>query len=156
MDAGFAALVGAAIGSVAGIAGQFLLARSLRTRSMADRSLETYVAFLGATHHASLMIGEVARAKHPGGKGQTASERLDPLLDRVNSAFEAVLLVGGAQVRSAASRLDTTLIELDESARLREFTREEWRQHRDPLVNSVLNDFRHEAAKELRKLGRTL
>ena len=124
---------------------------------MADRSFEVYVAFLSATHHATLMIGEVARAPLPATrKRQAIAEHLDPMLDRVNSALEAVMLVGGDEVRGAAFRLDSLLIDLDQAALEQEFAPEAWRQLRDAEVNPVLNQFRDAAARELKGLGRTL
>lgn len=145
------------VGSAAGVAGQFLLARSLRTRSRADAALANYATFLSAAHHVSLAIGDVAREPMiQTTKNRAAKKDIDPLLDRVNSALEVVLLIGGTNVRQAASRLDAMLIQLNEDALNHEFERDEWRAHRDPIMDTVLTDFRNAAADELRKLGRTL
>ena len=76
--------------------------------------------------------------------------------NEILKVLEAVLLVGDADVRAAAARLDDVLIELDELSRSCQFTREEWREYRDRRVNPILENFRNSANAELRKLGRTL
>ncbi len=148
MDAGVAALLGAAVAGTVALLSQFvggwISARNSRRERLSNRLTE----FLSSTYACVLAIGQVARADGTL-KDELERDLVWPYIDRTNQALSEIEIHDKEELVTAAVQLDRGVAKLMQLARASQFDRADWRAHREAAIDPPLREMKAVARRQV-------
>ena len=140
MDAATAALLGAAISGVVALGSQFIGSWLTTSRQRKQSQHERLVRFMASAKGYTMAVGVLARSEE-GRKEELELELIWTYMDSVDTALVEIQVHDAGQVADAAVAVDVALGELIGAARKKQFSREDWREARDAIVESHVKYF---------------
>lgn len=130
MDAGTAALLGAAISGVLVLASQVIGSWLATSHQRKQSQNERFVRFMASAQGYIMAVGLLARSEERR-KEKVERELIWTYMDSVETALVEIWVHNPGQVADAAVAVDVALGELIGEAREKQFSREDWRKPRD-------------------------
>jgi hypothetical protein len=138
VDAGTAALLGAAISGVVVLASQVIGSWLAASHHRKQSNNERLVRFMASAKGYTMAVGLLARSEEDR-KEALERELIWTYMDSVDAALVEIRVHNPGQVADAAVAVDVALGELIGEAREKQFSREGWRKARDLIITKPMD-----------------
>jgi hypothetical protein len=141
VDQGTAAVLGAAISGAVALGGLLVGSWLATRRQRGEYRGERLARFMASAESYVMAVGQVARAESDQ-KANLESQLVWKYMDSVIAALAEIRLHDAEHVVDAAEDLDAALGDLIGEAREQQFSRDDWRSARDPIIKSQMAQMR--------------